>query len=55
MSLTSVLAYGSMIRAEKDVGSLIDRYGSVPVKTYSDEMIRLGKEGMHLEIRRIRG
>lgn len=49
----NMLAYGSMMRAEKDIGNLIDKYGLDMVRSCCDEMIRLGEEGMRREIRKI--
>jgi N-methylhydantoinase B len=49
----NLLVYGSMMRAEKDIANLIDKYGLDPVKNSCNEMIRLGEEAMRREIRKI--
>jgi N-methylhydantoinase B len=49
----NLLVYGSMMRAEKEIGNLMDKYGLDTVRECCDEMIRRGEMAMRRQIREI--
>jgi N-methylhydantoinase B len=49
----SMLIYGSIMKAQEDVCSLIDKYGLDTVRDCCKEMIRAGEEAMRREIEKI--
>ncbi|MFH1650733.1 MAG: hydantoinase B/oxoprolinase family protein [Chloroflexota bacterium] len=49
----SMLVYGAMMRTEKDIIELIDRYGLETIKGCWDEMTRVTEDAMRRQIREI--